>query len=163
MPSLQLEPGFCGTADTTPGLRPNPTFSHANSPVSPVDRLRLLTALFNMGCRAILVQNCITKTVLLEDAVVSNQADSLNLIDPQRHVRGRCQPFRRKNEKSIGRSWVWRARNDVADQEFRPSKTLFRVASESLFTGARNPYSFDRNTQSVRAHEVLAQCVRRGG
>jgi len=31
-------------ASSTPGLRPNPTFSPANSPVSRVDRTRLLTA-----------------------------------------------------------------------------------------------------------------------
>ena len=31
-------------AQTTPGLESNPTFTRTNSPVSPVDRKRLLTA-----------------------------------------------------------------------------------------------------------------------
>ena len=45
--SLRLEERSCGGARSTPGLRPNPTFSLANSPVSPVDRTRLLTASSN--------------------------------------------------------------------------------------------------------------------
>ena len=36
--------GIAGVQAQPPGLRPNPTFSLANSPVSPVDRSRLLTA-----------------------------------------------------------------------------------------------------------------------
>ena len=34
-------------AQTTPGLESNPTFTRTNSPVSPVDRKRLLTGRFN--------------------------------------------------------------------------------------------------------------------
>ena len=36
--------GIAGVQAQPPGLRPNPTFSLANSPVSPVDRSRLLRA-----------------------------------------------------------------------------------------------------------------------
>ena len=38
---------IAGVQAQPPGLRPNPTFSPANSPVSPVDRTRLLTASSN--------------------------------------------------------------------------------------------------------------------
>jgi hypothetical protein len=41
---LRLEERLRGGARSTPGLRPNPTFSPANSPVSLVDRMLLLTA-----------------------------------------------------------------------------------------------------------------------
>jgi hypothetical protein len=34
---------YLGVRTQPPGFRPDPTFSLANSPVSPVDRLRLLT------------------------------------------------------------------------------------------------------------------------
>ena len=43
--------GIAGVRAQPPGLRPNPTFSLANSPVSPVDRRRLLTAPSNPGGR----------------------------------------------------------------------------------------------------------------
>ena len=49
--ALWFEERFRGGASSTPGLRPNPAFSLANSPVSPVDRKRLLTASSNAGCR----------------------------------------------------------------------------------------------------------------
>ena len=45
--------GLAGLRVQPPGLRPNPTFSLANSPVSPVDRSPLLTVLSNMGCHGI--------------------------------------------------------------------------------------------------------------
>src|ERR1035437_1609994 len=38
-----------GGARSTPGFSPDPKFSLANSPVSPVDRLRLLTAPYSKG------------------------------------------------------------------------------------------------------------------
>ena len=40
-----------GVRTQPPRLRPNPTFSPANSPVSPVDRSRLLTASSKAGCQ----------------------------------------------------------------------------------------------------------------
>jgi len=43
--------GILGVSTQPPGLRPNPTLSVANSPVSPVDRRRLLTAPSNTGWR----------------------------------------------------------------------------------------------------------------
>jgi hypothetical protein len=53
--SLPLEGRSFGVAQTTLGLESNPTFSLANSPGSPVDSRRLLTALSNaahqnLGC-----------------------------------------------------------------------------------------------------------------
>src|SRR5208337_1491026 len=41
--------GFVGVRDQPPGFSPDPKFSLATSPVSPVDRLRLLTAPSNVG------------------------------------------------------------------------------------------------------------------
>ena len=41
--------GFAGVRAQPPGFSPDPTFSLANSPVSPVDRMRLLTASSNVG------------------------------------------------------------------------------------------------------------------
>ena len=41
--------GFAGVRAQPPGFSPDPKFSLANSPVSPVDRLRLLTAPSSKG------------------------------------------------------------------------------------------------------------------
>ena len=49
---LRLETLVRGGARSTPGFSPDPKFSLANSPVSPLDRLRLLTAPSNVGYRA---------------------------------------------------------------------------------------------------------------
>src|ERR1019366_5691796 len=47
--------GIAGVQAQPPGLRPNPTFSLANSPVSPVDRRRLLTGGLRVGCQELTV------------------------------------------------------------------------------------------------------------
>src|SRR6266446_1795480 len=49
--SLWLEESFRRVRAQPTGLRSDPTFSLANSPVSPVDRQRLLTAPYNVGGR----------------------------------------------------------------------------------------------------------------
>jgi hypothetical protein len=46
--------GFAGVRAQPPGFRPDPKFSLANSPVSPLDRLRLLTAPSNAGGQTVL-------------------------------------------------------------------------------------------------------------
>ena len=43
--------GFVGVRAQPPGFTADPTFSLANSPVSPVDRLRLLTAPSNLAAQ----------------------------------------------------------------------------------------------------------------
>src|ERR1035438_4366862 len=43
--------GFAGVRAQPPGFSPDPKFSLANSPVSPVDRLRLLTAPSNLAAQ----------------------------------------------------------------------------------------------------------------
>ena len=48
--------GIAGVQAQPPGLRPNPMFPLANSPISPVDRKRLLTGGLSAGCRKIAVQ-----------------------------------------------------------------------------------------------------------
>ena len=53
---LRLETLVRGGARSTPGFSPDPKFSLANSPVSPLDRLRLLTAPSNTASRS---QPCI--------------------------------------------------------------------------------------------------------
>ena len=49
--------GFVGVRDQPPGFNADPKFSLANSPVSPLDMLRLLTAPSNMGGHADQVRN----------------------------------------------------------------------------------------------------------
>ena len=55
--------GFVGVRAQPPGFRPDPKFSLANSPVSPVDRLRLLTAPSNVGSRVAIYANSDPRTV----------------------------------------------------------------------------------------------------